>query len=152
MIPPARGSAGNIPKQKRRSGKNGERMRLDVRGRCGGSDRLRFTCQAIVLTPIILLTTVSCSTLTSDLAECDLYSGLVTEDPRQLVLQGEAAQKARREQPKTPATPKVTPVRATSGSAPSDAPKKANTPPQRDLQKEKELFKEFLEWKRQTEL
>ena len=131
-------------------------MRLDVRGRCGGSDRLRFACQAMVLTPIILLTTVSCSTLTSDLAECDLYSGLVTEDPRQLVLQREAAQKARREQSKTSATPKVTPVRATSGSAPSDAPKdtpkKSNTPPQRDLQKEKELFKEFLEWKRQTEL
>ena len=132
-------------------------MFLDFLGRSGGRDRLLFTYQATVLTPIILLTTVSCSTLTSDLAECDLYSGLVTEDPRQLVLQREAAQKARREQPKTSATPKATPVRATtSGSGPGDAPKdtskKANTPPPRDLEKQRELFKDFLEWRRQTEL
>src|SRR5262249_2372796 len=134
-------------------------MLFDLRGRSGGRDRLLFTCQATVLTPIILLTTVSCSTLTSDLAECDLNSGLVTEDPRQLVLQREQAQKARREQRNSSATPKVTPVRATnatSGSVPGDASKdaskKASTPPPRDLEKQKELFKEFLEWRRQTEL
>ena len=101
-------------------------MRLGFRGRSGGRDRLLFTYQATVLTPIILLTTVSCSTLTSDLAECDLNSGLVTEDPRQLVLQREKAQKARREQANIPATPKVMPVRATnatSGSVPGDASK-----------------------------
>jgi len=136
-------------------------MRLDRRGRCDRGDRSRFTYQAIVLTPIILLTTVSCSTLTVD--ECDLYSGLVTEDPRQLVLQKEEQQKARRAQANTAATPKATPVRATnasSRSAPGDATKdtakdtakKANTPPRRDVQKERELFKDFLEWKRQTEL
>jgi len=135
-------------------------MFLDFLGRSGGRDRLLFTYQATVLTPIILLTTVSCSTLTSDLAECDLYSGLVTEDPRQLVLEREAAQrKARREQPNTSATPKATPVRATNatnrsvpGDAPKDASKKANTPPPRDLEKQRELFKDFLEWRRQTEL
>jgi len=137
-------------------------MLFDFRGRSGGRDRLLFTYQATVLTPIILLTTVSCSTLTSDLAECDLYSGLVTEDPRQLVLQREQAQKARREQANISGTPKATPVRATnaSRSAPGDASKdpsknaskKANTPPPRDLERQRELFKDFLEWKRQTEL
>ena len=131
-------------------------MILDLCGRWDRRDRPLFPYQATVLTPMILLTTVSCSTLAVD--ECDLYSGLVTEDPRQLVLQREEQQKARRQQPNTSTTPKVTPVRATNasrpvpGDTPKDTSKKANTPPQRDLEKQRELFKEFLEWSRRTEL
>jgi hypothetical protein len=96
---------------------------------------------------MVLLTTVSCSTISIELAECDLSSGLVTEEQ---VLPPRAAPKVRREQASTSATPKVTPVRAsnaTSGS--SDAPKKASTPPRGDVQKERELFKEFLDWRGQ---
>ena len=114
--------------------------------------------------PMVLLTTVSCSTLPADIqqpllgfAECDLFSGLVTEDPRQQVLQQEELR--RREQPSTSATPKVTPVRAsnaTGQSGSSDAPKKTSAPPRRDdqdVQKDRELFKEFLEWRgRQVDL
>ena len=131
-------------------------MLLDLRGRCGRKDRRFFTYRATILTPMVLLTTVSCSTLSVDLAECDLSSGLVTEEqvlpPREV-----QRPKVRREQASTSATPKVTPVRAnaTSGSGSSDAPKKASTPPRRDgqdTQKERELFKEFLEWRGQTGL
>ena len=135
-------------------------MLLDLRGRCGRRDRRLFTYQT-VLTPIVLLTTVSCSTLPADIqqpllgfAECDLFSGLVTEDPRQQVLQQEELR--RREQPSTSATPKVATVRApnaTSRPVPGDASKKANTPPRVDVQKERQLFKEFLEWRgRQVDL
>ena len=127
-------------------------MLLDLRGRCGRKDRRFFTYRATILTPMVLLTTVSCSTLSVDLAECDLSSGLVTEEqvlpPREV-----QRPKVRREPASTSATPKVTPVRAsnaTSGS--SDAPKKASTPPRGDVQKERELFKEFLEWRGQTGL
>ena len=131
-------------------------MFLDLRGRCGRRDRRFFTYQATVLTPLVLLTTVSCSTLPADLAECDLFSGLVTENPREQVLQREKVQpKIRREQPSTSATPKVATVRApnaTSRSVPGDASKKANTPPRRDVEKERQLYKEFLEWRRETGL
>jgi hypothetical protein len=98
---------------------------------------------------MVLLTTVSCSTFSIDLAECDLSSGLVTEEQ---VLPPRAAPKVRREQASTSATPKVTPVRAsnaTSRSGSSDAPKKASMPPRGDVQKERELFKEFLDWRGQ---
>jgi hypothetical protein len=104
---------------------------------------------------MVLLTTVSCSTLSIDLAECDLPSGLVTEEQ---VLPPREAPKVRREQASTSATPKVTPVRASNApnrSGSSDAPNKASTPPRRDaqnIQKERELFKEFLEWRGQTGL
>ena len=128
-------------------------MLLDLRGRCGRKDRRFFTYRATILTPMVLLTTVSCSTLSIDLAECDLSSGLVTEE-QVLPPRAEPRPKVRREQASTSATPKVTPVRAnaTSGSGSSDAPKKASTPPRRDgqdTQKERELFKEFLDWRGQ---
>jgi hypothetical protein len=94
---------------------------------------------------------VSCSTFSIDLAECDLSSGLVTEE--QVLPPREAPRpKIRREQASTSATPKVTPVRAsntTSQSGSSDAPKKTNTPPLGGAQKERELFNEFLDWRRQ---
>jgi hypothetical protein len=105
--------------------------------------------------PVVLLTTVSCSTLSIDLAECDLSSGIVTEEQ---VLPPRAAPKVRREQASTSATPKATPVRATNATGQpgsGDAPKKASAPPRRDgqeVQKERELFKEFLEWRHQTGL
>jgi hypothetical protein len=148
-IPPA-GLYETIPKAENvSSGKNGERMRLDLRGRCGGGDRRFLPYRAIVLMPMVLLTTVSCSTLSIDLAECDLSSGLVTEEqvlpPRP---------KIRREQANTSATPKATPVRASNASGQpgsGDAPKKASTPPRRDgqeVQKERVLFNEFLEWRK----
>jgi hypothetical protein len=102
---------------------------------------------------MVLLTTVSCSTLSIDLAECDLSSGIVTEEQ---VLPPRAAPKVRREQASTSATPKATPVRASNGQTGSgDAPKKASAPPRRDgqdVQKERELFKEFLDWRQQTGL
>jgi hypothetical protein len=106
---------------------------------------------------MVLLTTVSCSTFSIDLAECDLSSGLVTEE-QVLPPREKPRPKVRREQANTSATPKVTPVRApnaTSQSGSSDAPKKASTPPRRDgqdVQKERELFKEFLERRGQTGL
>lgn len=141
-------------------------MLLDLRRRCGRRDRRFFTYRVTVLIPMVLLTTVSCSTLPADLLafdECDLFSGLVTEEQ---VLQREAAPpkvrreavppKVRREQPSTSATPKVATVRApnaTSRSGSGDASKKTNTPPRGDTQKEQQLFYEFLEWRnRQTDL
>jgi hypothetical protein len=134
-------------------------MLLDLRGRCGRRDRRLFTYRATVLTPIVLLTTVSCSTLPADIqqpllgfAECDLFSGLVTEDPRQQVLQQE--EKVRREQPSTSATPAtVRAPNATSRPGSGDASKKANTPSRSDVERERRLFKEFLEWRgRQVDL
>src|SRR5262245_66482043 len=140
-------------------------MLFDLRGRCGRRDRRLFTHRAIVLTPIVLLTTVSCSTLPDDIqqpllgfadvgyAECDLFSGLVTEEQ---VLRVEPSPKVRREQPSTSAKPKVATVRApnaTSQSVPGNASKKANTPSRTDVEKERKLFKEFMEWRgRQVDL
>jgi hypothetical protein len=106
---------------------------------------------------MVLLTTVSCSTLSIDLAECDLSSGIVTEEQ---VLPPRVAPppKVRREQANTSTTPKVTPVRASNATGQpgsSAAPKKVSTPPRRDdqdVQKDRELFKEFLEWRHQTGL
>jgi hypothetical protein len=101
---------------------------------------------------MVLLTTVSCSTLSIDLAECDLSSGLVTEE--QVLPPREAPRpKVRREQANTSTTPKVTPVRAsnaTGQSGSSDAPKKASTPRRdgHEVQKERVLFNEFLEWRK----
>jgi len=129
-------------------------MLLDLRGRCGRKDRRFFTYPATILSPMVLLTTVSCSTLSVDLAECDLSSGLVTEE-QVLPPREQQHPKVRREQASTSATPKVTPVRASNATSPSgsgDAPKKASTPPRGDVQKERELFKEFLEWRGQTGL
>lgn len=139
-------------------------MLFDLCGRCGRRDRRFFPYRATVLTPMVLLTTVGCSTLPADIrqpflafAECDLFSGLVTENPRQQVLQREAeAAKRRREQPSTSAAPKVATVRApnaTSQPASGDAAKKASTPRRLDVEKERQLFKEFLDWRgRQVDL
>ena len=125
-------------------------MLLDLRGRRGGRDRRLFTYQATVLIPFVLMTTVSCSTLPADLAECDLFSGLVTEEPRQQVAQREEVRpKVRREQPSTSATPKAAAVRApkaTSRPVSGDAPKKVNTSRRHDAQED--LFQEFLDWQK----
>ena len=128
-------------------------MLLDLRGGCGRSDRRFLPYRATVLMPMVLLTTVSCSTLSIDLAECDLSSGLVTEE--QVLPPREAPRpKVRPEQANTSATPKVTPVRASNATGQpgsGDASKKASTPPRRDgqeVQKERVLFNEFLEWRK----
>jgi hypothetical protein len=128
-------------------------MLLDLRGRGGGGDRRFLPYRATVLMPMVLLTTVSCSTLSIDLAECDLSYGLVTEE--QVLPPREAPRpKVRREQANTSATPKVTPVRASNATGQpgsGDASKKASTPPRRDsqeVQKERVLFNEFLEWRK----
>jgi hypothetical protein len=85
-------------------------------------------------------------------AECDLFSGLVTEEQ---VLRVQPSPKVRREQSSTSAKPKVATVRApdaTSRSVPDDASKKKNTQKQRDVQRERELFREFMDWRnRQTD-
>src|SRR5215510_12288265 len=130
-------------------------MFLDLHGRCGRGDRRLFAYRATVLTPLLLFTTVSCSTLPDDIqspllafAECDLNSGLVTE---QQVLQ--ISPKGRREQPSTSATPKVATVRPPNATSPPDASKKATTRPRPDVEKEWKLFKEFLDWRgRQVDL
>ena len=135
-------------------------MLLDLRRRCGRRDRRFFNYQATILIPMVLLTTAGCSTLPVDILafdECDLSSGLVTEEqvlPRELITskvrREEVSPKSRREQPSTSATPKVVPVRAsnaTSRSGSGDASKKANTPPRLDVRNEQQLFNEFLEWR-----
>ena len=129
---------------------------LDLRRRCGRRDRRFSNYRATVLIPMVLLTTVSCSTLPIDVLafdECDLSSGLVTEEQvlqvtPSKVRRGEVPSKARREQPGRSATPKVVPVRAsTSPSGPGDTSKKTNTPPRYDARKEQQLFNEFLDWR-----
>jgi len=103
---------------------------VDLRGRSTRDSLL--TCKATVLTLIILMTTVSCSTGTAHMPE-----------PRAGIVE--------RVQPRTPA-PKIATVhgpKATSVSRP--AANKANTPPRLDTQREQQLFhefQEFLEWRR----
>ena len=107
-------------------------MLVDLRGR-STRDSLLSTYQATVLTLIVLMTTVSCSTPTADKPQ-----------PRSGIVE--------REQPRTYASPKVATVhtpKATSVSRP--AAKKANTPPRLDTRREQQLFRdfqEFLEWRR----
>jgi hypothetical protein len=90
------------------------------------------------------MTTVSCTTLDECLPTFSLPG---TDTPNQQLAQRDEEQpKARREQPKNSASPKVATV-----SAPKA--KKASTPPQPDAQRERQLFQEFLQWKnRQRDL
>jgi hypothetical protein len=133
-------------------------MIFDLRMRGGSRDRLPFASQTTLPTLIILMTTVSCSR--PDLppprvgfGEFELFSGLVTEAPKQqLVQEDEAHPKIRRETPKTSASRKVAtahPPKRTSPSASGRVSKKANTPARPDAQSEQQLFQEFLEWRKQ---
>src|SRR5947209_1310689 len=136
-------------------------MLPDLRGRGGGRDRLLFTCQATVSTLTILMTAVSCSGPATDIppphvAIVELFSGGVTEAPKQQVVERDKAHpKVRREPPKSVVSPKVATVRAPNATSPSvsrPASKKASTPPRPNAQTEQQLFREFLEWrKRQGE-
>jgi hypothetical protein len=105
-------------------------MLVDLRERVGWRDRLLFACKATVSTLLIFVTTVSCSTPTADKPQS--RAGIVE-----------------RQQPRTSASPEVATVptpKATPVSRP--ASKKANTPPPRlDIQREQQLFEEFLEWR-----
>jgi hypothetical protein len=102
---------------------------VDLRWR----DSLLFACKATLSTLLILVTTVSCSTPTADMAK---PSGGIVE----------------RQQPRTSSLPKLATVstpKATSVSRP--ASKKANTPAEPHTQKDQQLFQEFqefLEWRR----
>jgi hypothetical protein len=135
----------------------GNGMFLDLRGRRGRTDRRFFNYRATVLIPMVLLTTVSCSTLPIDILafdECDLSSGIVTEEQVLQVAPSKVRRSKylRRFDASSPAsaTPKVVPVRATNATSRSgsgDASKKANTPPRLDVRNEQQLFNEFLEWR-----
>jgi hypothetical protein len=99
-------------------------MLVELRERVGRRDRLLFTC-AKVLTLIILMTTVSCST-----------PGPEMPQPRAGIVE--------RAQPKPTASPKVATVNAPKA-------KKASTPPRLGAQREQQLFQEFqefLEWRK----
>jgi hypothetical protein len=132
-------------------------MLPDFRGRCCTRDSRFFNYRAIVLIPMILLPTVSCSSLPVDILafdECDLSSGLVTDEQVLRIVPSKvrrnASSKARREQPSASATPKVVPVRATNATSRSgsgEALKKGNTTPSFDVRREQQLFNEFLEWR-----
>jgi hypothetical protein len=85
------------------------------------------------------------------------FSSPVIDTADQQVVQRDKPQpKVQRERPKTSASPKVAAVhapKATGASVLRQPSKKVNTPPRLDVQKERQLFEEFLEWrKRQKEL
>jgi hypothetical protein len=106
-------------------------MLVELRERVGSRDRFLFTC-AIVLTFIILMTTVSCSTRGPEMPQ--RRAGIVE-----------------REQPRPTAPPKVATVnapKATSASVTRPVSKKANTPPRLGAQREQQLYQEFLEWRK----
>ena len=114
-------------------------MLVELRGRGARRDRFLFTFQGTVLTLIILMTTVSCSC-----DECEpLFSlfPVIDEANQQSDQRDEGQPKVRREQPKTSTSPKVATV-------PAPKAKKANTPPRLAAQKEQQLYREFLEWRK----
>src|SRR3954469_21579216 len=95
---------------------------VDLRGRAS------LLCKATLSTLLILVTTVSCSTPTADMAK---PGGGIVE----------------RQQPRTSSSPKLATVptpKATSVSRP--ASKKANTPPEPETQRDQQLFQEFQEF------
>jgi hypothetical protein len=128
-------------------------MLVELRGR---RDRLLFICQATVPTFIILMTTVSCSR--PDMPEPRVgifgppFSSPVIDTADQQVVQRDKRQpKVQRERPRISASPKVATVhapKATGASVSRHASKKVNTPPRLNAQKERQLFEEFLEWRR----
>ena len=135
-------------------------MLLDLPG--ARRDRLLFICQPTVRALIILIPTVSCSGPGADMPPpsvgvIDLFSGGVTDAPKQRLVQQDGAHpKVRKGQPKASASPKVATEHApkvTNRSVPRPASKKADTPPRLDAQREEQLYQEFLEWQsRQKDL
>ena len=169
IIPPARRSAEPFTNAKRcLHAKMENGMLFDLRMRGDSRDRLSFTSQTTLPTLLILMTTVSCSRPELPqprvgIGEFELFSGLVTEAPKeQLIQEDEAHPKIRRETSKTSASRNVATSRkvatarapkATSPSASGGVSKKANTPARSNAQREQQLFQEFLEWqKRQKDL
>lgn len=136
-------------------------MLVELRGRSGRRDRLLFACQATASTLVLLMTTVSCSRPDMPQPPAGIFdpwfSGSVTDPANtQLVQPDEELPKVQRERPKTSGLRKVAVVH---GPKPIGKPasratsKKASTRPRLDVQKEQQLFEEFLEWrKRQTDL
>jgi hypothetical protein len=122
-------------------------MLVDLRTRGSWRDHLLLTCQAIVPTLLVLMTTVSCSAPATNgpeprrgVVERELsFSGRLTDgENRQLAQRKLDVQQIRRQkQYRTSASPKVV----------SRHVEKANTPPLLDAKKE-QLFQEFMEWRR----
>ena len=125
-------------------------MLVELLRRGGTRDRFFFV-QATVPTLIILMTTMSCSKHDMpqpvvQIAEL-LFPDQVTDGAnRQVVQSGEGRAKVQREQPRTSTSPKV--AKAASTPVSREASKKVSTPPRLDTQRERELFQEFLEWRR----
>jgi hypothetical protein len=118
-------------------------MLAELRGRGVRAIAYSSYSKPAVLTLLILMTTVSCTTLD----ECLPSFALSGIDPvnQQLAQRGEEQPKVRREQPKSSA-PKVATV-------PTPKAKKANTSTELDTQRERQLFQEFLQWRnRQKDL
>src|SRR5262249_46403471 len=108
-------------------GKRGNAMLSGLLG--GRGNRILIISQAAVPAVIILITTASCSGPRPDLPEpvagiVDLFSG--TETPKPKLAQRDKGK------PKTQQT----------------VAKKANAAPTPDAQKEKQLYQEFLEWRK----
>jgi hypothetical protein len=105
---------------------------------------------------MILMTTVSCSR--PDMPEPRVgifgppFSSPVIDTADQQVVQRDKRQpKVQRERPRISASPKVATVhtpKATGASVSRHASKKVNTPPRLNAQKERQLFEEFLEWRK----
>jgi hypothetical protein len=123
-------------------------MFLDLPG--GRRDRLLFICRATLPALIVLITAVSCAGPGADIAPpniVELFTGSATDAPNQQSVQQDEAQKARRGQPKASTSPKVAKEQApkvASQSASRPASKKASP----EAQKEQQLYREFLEWRK----
>jgi hypothetical protein len=116
----------------------------------GRRDRLLLICRATV-PALVLITTASCAGPGADMPPpniVELFTGGVTEAPNQQSAQQDEAQpKARRGQPKASTSPKVAKEQApkvASQSASRPPSKKAST----EAQKEQQLYREFLEWRK----
>lgn len=127
-----------------------------LRGRNGRRDRLLFTYKATVPTLIVVMTTMSCSRPDMPQPRTGIFETFFL-DPvpdaasTRSVQRDEGQPKVQRARPKTSASPKVATVhapKATSASGPRPVPKKANTPTRLDAQRERQLFEEFLEWRK----
>jgi hypothetical protein len=144
-----------LKRQMSASKKEENGMFLDLPG--GRRDRLLFICQATLPALLILMTTVSCSGPGADMPPpaagiVELFTGGATEAPNQQAAQQDEAQpKVRRSKPKASASPKVATEQASqtaSRSASRSASKKASTQPGSDEKSEQQLYREFLEWRK----
>jgi hypothetical protein len=123
-------------------------------------DRLLFICQATVPIFVILLTAVSCSKPDMPPQPAGIFepwfSAPVTDTANTPLVQSvEGQPKVQRARPKT-SQPRVAAVvhtpKPTAKSASRLAPKKASAAPRTGAQTERQLFEEFLEWRKRQGL